>query len=104
MVVLLGISLMPVLKNHAFRAMRCAGRSSVSDEMLSAALEPSTVGVVAVMARMVVLAVKLVAHRHSAGFDLERSLVSASLGLVFKAMRALFTVVLLFLGLLFVLA
>ena len=81
--------LSPKIHDHTVGALRRAGAASVSNEVLSTPIRPSTVRVMAVMALMLVTRAQVVAHWHSASFKLERNLILRLLYLINETCGAL---------------
>ena len=83
--------LAPHLHGHSIRALRSASAASVSDVVLGAPFQKSAVGIVACVARVLVLVslAQIVAHWHSAGFQLDRDFILRIFSLIGETFRAL---------------
>ena len=88
-VILLMVVLAPHVHDHALGAVRRARAAPVSDVVLSAAIQPSPVGVVAIMALMLIPMTQVIAERHAASFSFPWCLILALPYLISKAWWAL---------------
>ena len=91
------VVLAPHVHDHALGAVRRARAAPVSDVVLSAAIQPSPVGVVAIMALMLIPMTQVIAERHAASLYLPRSMILALLNLICEALGALIVLLLLLL-------
>ena len=88
-VVDINILLRPHIEDHTFRAVRSACAAAVSDKVISASVQPTSIGVVAVSAVVLKSRSKIIAHRHEASLNLPWGLVFSGLGSVSETCRAL---------------
>ena len=80
--------MLPVVHDHAFRALRGASAAAVSGEMRSALVSPSTKRVMAIDAVVVKATSQVVAHWHSAAFKSVGVLVRLFQNFVAESLRA----------------
>ena len=91
-VILSKIILAPLFHDHTFRAMRCACAASISDIELSAAFEPTAVGVMTIDAFMLITSTQVIAERHAASLSFPWCLILALLYFICEAWWALIVV------------